>query len=157
MTVPGTANAGDLLLAHWNNTGRVLLAPGRGEKGVRQLEDRLGLVVPSDFRSYLCAVDGFAGPVDQDRNGFRFWPSREITTVDLFRGGQLASPETHGLVLFADYLDWSWGYAVTMATEPNERAGVYIIGTADGRPHRIARSFAEFSRLYTMDDPRLYG
>jgi hypothetical protein len=157
MTNSSILRARDLLVAYWNDKGRASLAAGRGEAGVRQVEVRLGLTLSPDFRSYLLAVDGFASPKDQDQTGFRFWPSKEITTVDAFKFGQLASAETSGLVLFADYLDWSWGYAVSAATVPAERTGVFIVGTADGRPHRIAGTFADFAELYVADDPLLYG
>jgi hypothetical protein len=75
--------------------------------------------------------------------------------VDAFDGGRFASADTATLLLFADYLGWSWAYAIKVGSEGN--SSVHIVGTVDGCPHRVADSFAEFAELYMTDDARIYG
>jgi hypothetical protein len=149
---------GELLVAHWTKE-RVAVRPSQGLVGIARLEQRLGLGLPHDFKSYLLATDGFAPPSDQDLNGFRFWPLNEVVSVDAFDGGRFASDDTASLVLFADYLGWSWGYALRAGTLGlvSSDFGVYMVGTADGCPRRVADSFAEFAGLYITDDARIYG
>jgi hypothetical protein len=149
------ATTGELLAAHWSEA-RVAVRPSCGPVGITRLERRVGLALPDDFKSYFLVTDGFAAPSDQDPNGFRFWPSSEVALVDAFDGGRFASDDTTGLLLFADYLGWSWGYAIR-AGSPEQDSSVYIVGTADGHPHRVADSFAEFAALYMTDDARIYG
>jgi SMI1-KNR4 cell-wall len=146
---------GGLLAAHWSEMKGVTIRPSLGPAGIQRLENRVGLKLPRDFQSYLLVADGFAAPSDQDANGFRFWPSNEVVLLDAFDGGRFASADTAKLLLFADYLGWSWAYAIKAGSEDN--SSVYMVGTADGRPRRVAKSFAEFVALYMTDDARIYG
>jgi hypothetical protein len=153
VTMPPTP--GELLAAYWSEMKGVAVRPSLGLAGIKRLEDRVRLTLPRDFKSYLLMSDGFGAPSDQDANGFRFWPSNEVVLVDAFDGGRFASADTATLLLFADYLGWSWAYAIKAGNEDD--SSVYMIGTADGHPHRVANSFAEFADLYMTDDARIYG
>jgi hypothetical protein len=146
---------GGILVTHWREMASVAIRPSLGPAGITSLELRVGLSLPEDFRNYLLAADGFASPSDQDRNGFRFWPSREVASVDAFDGGRFISQGTAKLLLFADYLGWSWAYAIRAGNDRD--SSVHIVGAADGHLHQVADSFLEFSRLYVMDDARIYG
>jgi hypothetical protein len=59
-----------------------------------------------------------------------------------FEGG-----ERH--VIFSDYLDWSWAYALCL--RGRGAGGVVIIGTADGRPNPVAATFSGFLEKYHDD------
>ncbi|MDP8905215.1 MAG: hypothetical protein M3N29_07860 [Chloroflexota bacterium] len=70
-------------------------------------------------------------------------------------GGRHAFPGADSWYLFADYLGWSWAYAMHLTSEGGT-APVSAVGTADQRPVRIAASFDEFVDLYISDSDVLY-
>jgi len=60
------------------------------------------------------------------------------------------------LFVFADYLDWSWAYAIRLLATPSESGHIFMIGKQE-TPIQIAESFSDFVELYLVDSPILYG
>jgi len=139
------------LLAHWRADGHVRLGPPTTEAELNSFERKYSVQLPLVMRAYLEQVNGFMPPDNQDREGFSFWPLRQITRVSDFRNCRYGARSE--LYLFADYLDWSWAYAVTLV---GPMSSVFIVGTADGEPQMVSTSIDEFIELYLVDDPRIY-
>ena len=56
--------------------------------------------------------------------------------------------------VFADYLQWSWAYAIRLVNQPLESNEIIHVGT--NIPTVVATSFTEFLTLYLRDDKKLY-
>ena len=97
-------------------------------------------------------ANGFSPFGGQDAEGFSFWPLERITRVCDYRNGLYGTRAD--MYLFADYLDWSWAYALTLE---DSAPAVFIIGTADGEPQIVAASLDEFIDFYLVDDPSIYA
>jgi hypothetical protein len=54
--------------------------------------------------------------------------------------------------LFADYLQWSWAYAIRLGS--NATHDVILVGTR--KPQKAAATFSEFLELYFRDSQDLY-
>lgn len=122
---------------------------------IRDFEMSNGVLLPGDFVDYLLHANGFNQEQgQQDENGFNFWPLEKVMCLSVVDGGVFAAVGFDDFFVFADYLDFSWAYAIRLglSTGNNE---VAIVGTSDGQPQIIANSFSEFVRLYLMGDSRL--
>ncbi len=64
-------------------------------------------------------------------------------------------PGAEFFFVFADYLHWSWAYAIRLSKRPAEECSVVLIGKQF--PITVASSFEEFVNLYIADSPKLYG
>jgi hypothetical protein len=123
-------------------------------------EARHGVRLPEDVRDYLGGADGMqeGANVDQDSAGFSFWPLKRWSRADdELRGQGSQAVDVVGFYAFADYLGWSWAYAVGLDPVRLDYGNVIVIGTETGMPRTLATSFREFVELYVRDDPRLYG
>lgn len=103
-----------------------------------------------DFLAYLRFCDGFENSLDSE--GFRLWPADAMERVSTYDHGKFASRGSDRFLIFADYLHWSWGYAI----ELSPRGRVTIVGTADRQLHVIPGGFQRFLGLYLRDDLALY-
>jgi hypothetical protein len=111
------------------------------------------------MREYLLQLDrsGSTWPDDQDAKGFSFWPLARILPA-AEELAKTAITDVSGLdeyFAFADYLGWSWAYAIRLAFDDSRGNRVILIGKE--APFEVASSFGEFVDLYLQDSPRLYG
>jgi cell wall assembly regulator SMI1 len=155
-TAPSVAQR---LTAYWRDLG-LPISSGCSESAVRQFEASVGAPLPADMRTYLLTVNGMrdAFPGDQDKEGFSFWPlarvrwlPKELAEVSphtpVFRGAEK-------FYAFADYLTWSWAYAIRL-TGSGKVNQVVLVGKEVAE--LVADSFAEFVDLYLIDSPALYA
>lgn len=120
------------------------------------LERRVG-PLPVALIDFLSIADGYSDSgLGRDEEGFVFWRSEQMDLVDVYRGGKFASSRTCNCLLFADYLNWSWAYAIRLG-ENADAGEVLMIGTADGVPFRVADTLDDFLDKYLADDGALYG
>lgn len=154
---------GEKLRAHWLSKGMVLPS-GNPEQRISEFEHRYHMNLPPDFRGYFLQVDGMSRhwPSAQDTEGYAFWSLDRVKSVPeeavKHNSGQEWSsfPGAESLFVFADYLDWSWAYAIRLLTDPLESGRIFIIGKQE-TPIEIADSFSDFVELYLVDSPVLYG
>ena len=143
------------LVAYWTAQG-LPLASGASESEIRSFESRYGLDLPGDLRIYFRSVNGLvqSGGVDTDREGFAFWPLEKVqpmpTVCTEFQEAVPPVPDPQAYFVFADYLQWSWAYAIRLGTSGNP---VIFVGAEGGV---VANSFTEFVALYVQDAEALY-
>src|ERR1700676_736441 len=118
------------LVRYWRSLG-LSIAQGASEAELREFETYYQVSLPSDFREYLSTVDGMAqsGGHDSDKNGFSFWPLRRIhPLVKVCVDNSLEIPPVRfpeRYFVFADYLQWCWGYAIYV-NDSNVDSGTVI-------------------------------
>jgi hypothetical protein len=110
-------------------------------------------------RAYLSVTDGMAGDAqnDQDREGFSFWPLRRWKrAIDEpgATGGLVNVDGLRGLFTFADYMTWSWAYAVGLDPQQPAYGSVSLVG--DGSPYAVADSFSDFLDKYLTRPEALF-
>lgn len=149
------------LMEYWHNQG-IDLPAGNTEDQVIEFESRYAVVFPHDLRAYFLQVNGMAigWPNDRDAEGFSFWPLGQVKTVpeesQSHSYGFFTFPEANSYFVFADYLDWSWAYAIRLSLHETDKTPVVIVGKAES-PIEVAKSFSHFVELYLVDSPQLYG
>jgi SMI1/KNR4 family protein SUKH-1 len=147
------------LIGHWTSQN-LKIAPGNPEEKVRKFESRNGVILIPDFREYFLSVDGMpqVGGHDCDPIGFAFWPLARVKTVaeEYSKHSTVLTevPDPSRYFLFADYLQWSWAYAIHLSDHPSGPNPVIHVGTV--RPKVVAGSFTEFVDLYLRDARELY-
>lgn len=149
----------DTLTAHWRSIG-LSIAPGNSAEEIAHFEKRHKIRLAEDLRGYLLAVNGMLaiGPNDCDPNGFSFWPLERIKTVREESAThrsplpQITQPDQY--FVFADYLQWSWAYAIRLDSNQDLPNDVIFVGTQ--KQKQIAASFSEFVELYLRDAEELY-
>ncbi len=120
------------LIEHWKTQGPAI-AKGVGESELAAFENREGVCIPNEFRSYLSTVNGMCQGHDSDGNLFAFWPLARIKSVRQ-ECLELSADETaDNFFVFADFMIWSWAYAVEMGNDPYLPAKVILVGGM--RPH----------------------
>jgi cell wall assembly regulator SMI1 len=150
--------AGHKLVAHWKKL-RLPLAPGCPEDRLENFEKQKGVLLPADMRSSFTIVNGMrpGSPGDQDPQGFSFWPLERMRWLPEELTDQspqgTSFPSSENFYVFADYLDWSWAYAIRLSQNTG-RNQVILIGKDE--PELVAESFSEFVDLYVVDSPALY-
>jgi hypothetical protein len=117
---------------------------------LRIFESTNRVIFPDDFKEYLLQLDGldYQGV---DHNGFSFMSLAQLREVKPSEYPPGFSGK--GFYVFADYLHWSWGYAVQLADE-HTLGHVIHVGTLE--PKLVATSFSAFIDLYIVDSPELY-
>lgn len=147
------------LVDYWMSQ-RLPIAVGCSAAAVTDFERRASIALPEDMREYFLLVNGMIPewPGDQDEKGFSFWPLERVRWVpeELAEEAPLSSsfPDAENFYAFADYLGWSWAYAIRLSGLPGP-APVILIGK--DTPELVASSFSEFVDLYLVDSPALYG
>lgn len=119
---------------------------------VKSFESTHGVILPKDFAEYILRLNGLAefGP-GADENGFGFAALQRLRPVAPSEYPLGSSGPGH--FVFADYLHWSWGYALQLA---DERTRGEVIHVATLEPKVVAPSFGAFIELYLVDSPQLY-
>ncbi len=149
----------ELLRGHWKTQG-LRLAPGASEQEVRDFEGRYGVVLPNDFRGYILNTNGMLQDAsrDFDSNGFSFWPLVRVKTVVEECAALSRNPpdlaDRDRYFVFADYLQWSWAYAIYLTDVPPKTNPVIFLGLHS--PKVVAPSFTNFVELYLQDARELY-
>ncbi len=143
------------LIEHWRAQGLQILR-GCSDAQLANVERKFSFRFPPDFRACYLATDGM-GPPEQDKTGFSFWHLDRIQRADIAlreAGAHVIPLGAEGYFAFADYLDWSWAYAIRL-TESTTENSIVLIGKE--RLDVVARSFSDFVELYLSDSPQLYG
>jgi len=142
------------LLKYWNSQ-RIAYVPAKLQE-VEAAESSLGTRFPDDFRRYLLEVNGTR---DMDTNYFEFYPLDKLkkwTEVDpRFLDIPDHAPDSfrpEDFLVFADYLQLCWGYAIRIDGE--KRGEIIHWGMLSYSP--ICPSFSTFIELYLADDKRIY-
>lgn len=154
------SNIVEQLIDHWKANG-LGIARGNSEAEIADFESRYQVLLPPDMRDYFLQVDGMIPyiPNDQDKEGFTFWPLSRVKTVLEETASQVGLSyylvDTSSFFIFADYLTWSWAYAIRLSADVSAETPVFII--INEAPVKIADSFSEFVRFYLADAPELYG
>jgi hypothetical protein len=152
-----TANIFGRLLDRWKSQGLSPRPPCTFEE-VRAFEQRERVVLPADLRAYWFSVDGMPDKMgqSQDSEGFSFWPLSRVIRADreLQRKSSQTTPpvDCSDYYVFADYLDWSWAYAVKLRS--TEAGKVIIVGAQT--VSLVAGSFSDFIEVYLADGRNLY-
>jgi hypothetical protein len=124
----------------------VVPAPPASREDLAAFEAAHHIVLPADLRSYFGTVGGMdprANPAG-DPDGFAFWPLDQVEPAT----------DNPGLFIIADYLNWSWAYAVTLQDTADTSAEVVLLGLAT--PQRVAETFSDFVDLYLAGSRQLY-
>ena len=131
-----------------------------GSKAIQDLQSRYGLVLPEVFADYLRTA---APSTDwMDAGGIIWWAVPRIRSLrDECGNGTPAEQlnreieeEASSYLVFADYLDWCYAYAICCSDGPN-RGRIALIGV---RPDRfVANSFTSFVRLAAGGSERLHS
>ena len=146
------------LLSHWQSQGLVV-AKGNEESALIEFEAKNSLRLPLDIRQYLAVANGMSSIPgnDVDSNGFRFWPLEQMRPVPMVcaeAGVPVpAVQDPLRYFVFADYLDWSWAYAIDLVGDGSGHSVIHV-GTLE--PKTVAHSFREFVDLYVQDSRELY-
>lgn len=138
---------------YWRGKGAPSLSQPIHPDDLHAWESANGLVLPADFRQYLELANGFDQRKDyQDQRGFNFWPLEKLSRWPDHDAGRSAFAGVSDWVIFCDYLDRSWAYALSTSGHQ-----VVLVETRDGRPKVVARSFSQFIERYLDDDARIYA
>ena len=150
-------NVLDRLIAQWQADG-ACIRRGVQEACLSEFEERNGVVLPWDFKRYFLTADGLS---NDDSDGFLFWPLASVKSVAAVYAEESESvplpmvDKQNQYFVFADYLQWSWAYAIDLADRIVARNPVILVGTPE--PTVVAQSFSDFVELYLSDgSPDLY-
>lgn len=131
-----------------------------GSAAVEDLQSRYGLILPEAFAAYLRS----ASP-DRDwmhGGGIIWWPPERIKSLRDECGSETPNEQLNAEIeveadtylIFADYLDWCYAYAICCSVGPN-RGKIALIAV---RPDRfVASSFVTFVDLVAADSDRLHS
>ena len=144
----------DRLIARWKAEGAVIRR-GVQEERLSEFEEHNGVVLPWDFKRYFLTADGLS---NDGGDGFLFWPLASVKSVPaVCTEENVPLPvvdEPNQYFVFADYLQWSWAFAIYLADQIVARNPVVLVGTPE--PTVVAQSFSAFVELYLDDSPDLY-
>lgn len=118
--------------------------PGATREAVRQFETTYDVSLPAEVRDYFLKQDGMSSDwrYAKDKEGFSLWELARVRPAaeELAEGRPpvTAGPELDQYFAFADYMDWSWAYAIRLTSDPLEGGCVVMIPTADGVALEIA-------------------
>ena len=149
-------NVLDRLIAQWQADG-ACIRRGVQEACLSEFEERNGVVLPWDFKRYFLTADGLS---NDDSDGFLFWPLASVKSVAAVYAEESESvplpmvDKQNQYFVFADYLQWSWAYAIDLADRIVARNPVILVGTPE--PTVVAQSFSDFVELYLNGSPDLY-
>ena len=145
------------LAAHWTSQ-KIRHLGGANPDDIVRFEERNGVSVPKDFWAFLLDFNGTSEMAGTDY--FRFLPlaefgsSRDRNAMDFGEPFESTYPsKPDGFFVFADYLQWCYGYAINLSKDAVVNDVALIGGlTCDV----VARSFTEFMEMYLRDDIRLH-
>jgi len=149
-------------LARWSSPAPDDRPPpsDRGAIVIQQLQQRYQIHLPPDFQAYL--AEGAPSEDWMDDGGIIWWaPDRIKSLSDECPGETPArqrNPEIEAearlYLVFADYLDWCYAYAICCSDGPNSGKVALIGVEPDGF---VANSFSSFVRLAAEDSLRLHS
>ncbi|NTX52062.1 hypothetical protein [Myxococcus sp. CA039A] len=107
-------------------------------------------VLPEEYEAFL-RIAGL--PTDEDAQGFRFWLPGELrATADVLRDAGYGCNATEASVIFVDYFQQSWWYALWVSG-PWKGYVSLVLGTKSGNDPRFPLgSLEEFLLAYIKDD-----
>jgi hypothetical protein len=146
------------LLDHWRKTGASPASPC-AEKAIQEFEHRESVELPEDLRRIFLAANGMnlRFGLGKDNDGFSFWPLDHLVRADvelLRRSPTSVQPtDPSDFYVFADYMDWSWAYAVKLR---GGRVGTVVLLGGLGPVNEVASSLAEFVERYMSGASLLY-
>ncbi|HVZ70747.1 MAG TPA: SMI1/KNR4 family protein [Polyangia bacterium] len=108
-------------------------------------EERLGIVVPADIRTFYRQIGGSDEATPLENGWVTFWPLDRWESTQEF-GRRLA--------LIADHGTESWWYAIPADAEI--AAPIFIVDRIR-EPRRIAGSFGDFAEAVMRDDSSIYA
>ncbi|WP_372365935.1 leucine-rich repeat domain-containing protein [Candidatus Uabimicrobium sp. HlEnr_7] len=120
-----------------------------------EFEDKHELLIPPQLKLYLRYVEGpneYTNYYEDDKE-FRFW---DLKRIRLFLEGQLEQISIYvpdEMLCFADYLNWDWGYAISI--DPENYGEIFLVTCGD--QIKIADSLFEFIEFYLEDTDEIYG
>jgi hypothetical protein len=138
------------LADHWSLQG-LTANGGATAETVQTFESTHRVTFPDDFREYLLRLNGLPEFTGAEQNGFGFLTLRQLRPV-----AEAKYPPDfgrRGYFIFADYLDWSWGYALQLVDDQT-RGEVIHVGTLKAKV--VAPNFGAFIDLYLVDSAELY-
>ncbi|HEY4080832.1 MAG TPA: SMI1/KNR4 family protein [Burkholderiaceae bacterium] len=150
-----TISIGHRLRQFWLQDGGPLLQPPVADHEVLVFEVDNNVCIPLNFLEYLKCANGFNQYSGyQDKRGFNFWPLQEISPLAGYDDGRYDFKNgSSKYFLFCDYLDFSWGYAISMDATDHR---VVLVGTKDGEPRVVSESFEAFADAYLNDSSDIY-
>jgi hypothetical protein len=146
------------LAQFWNSLAPSAVTDRRAT--AEDLERRYDIRLPTDFKAYLTMR--VPGKEFMDDGGIIWWPIGRIkslreecgeATPDEQRNPAIEA-EADRYLVFSDYLDWCYAYAICCSESIN-RGKVALIGSSPDR--FVARSFSSFVRLAAEDSDRLHS
>jgi hypothetical protein len=132
----------------------------QGPIAVQDLQRRYQLRLPEPFRAYLIET---APRTDRmDDIGIIWWAPERIKSLPDECGRETPEDqrnaeiedEAHSYLVFADYLDWCYAYAICCSEGPN-RGKIALIGVTPDR--FVASSFSRFVTLAAENSDRLHS
>jgi hypothetical protein len=153
---------GDKIKRYWLSMG-LSVPSGATERKLKAFEYQYRVLLPPDLRNYFSTVNGMSlyWPDSQDKEGFSFWPLEKVKNVQEEAENHSVKevfefPDAISYFIFADYLDWSWSYAIRLSNSVSESTPVFLIGK-EIVPIQVANSYSEFVELYFADSAILYN
>lgn len=145
-------NIAQHLIEFWR-TGPCSIRPPASHEAVTHFESKYGVILSDDLRTYFLTVDGMDDD-DLDPALNRFWRLASVKPVHEELGDKYSDRFAYpGCYLFADQLNWCFGWAVRLNATASTLSGPVFIVTAGYPPGpQIATSFAEFLTKY-VDNP----
>lgn len=133
------------------------IAPPATERDVQAFESKYEIEMDQEFRAYLLTANGMLQSANDqcDSNLFAFWQLDRIRPVAEECPELQTTPEEKRYFVFADYMIWSWAYAIDFNSSSPCVGKVVLVGGL--REQCVASSFYEFVHLYIQDSPRLYA
>lgn len=147
------------LVSYWKATGLKIAEPVHPSQ-LQLFETQNDIKLPEDFRMYYRYVNGMVqeGGHDCDKKGFSFWPLAQIRRVpDECSEQSVPVPDIddpNQYFVFADYLQWSWAYAIRLSRKAPDPSPIIHVGTLE--PKVVAQGFSDFVKLYMSDSEELY-
>ncbi len=142
------------LLDHWRSQG-IYLQNGNESSSVDEVERRLGIHVPDDFRTYFSAVNGMGDlyPNWVDDKGYLFYPLEFLISAgDLFPEGHHEALDQ--CFIFADFLQECWYYGCIV--DPIDKGYSIILISHKFSFSVISNSLENFIELYIANAEILY-
>lgn len=146
----------EVLLRFWAATGTKISGKPAREAEIAKLEAHFDVRLPSDFRTYLLKAAPRIGET-MDDNLVTWWDVSRIASEQMINERPVIvdgdTANTHKYLIFADYLIWSWAWAIACG-DTDQRGKIVVLGDP-ARERIVADDFATFVDLRIKDDSSL--